>query len=89
MDAKKVKSKKTGKLLKIIAKAPEVKPKKKIKFEKAVSVGKDGSNKGNIPNKKLKCWMGYANGKIYRACATPAGNKQPKKMLRKRQQKHN
>ena len=32
MDAKKVKSKKSGKFLKIKAKAPEVKPKKKIKF---------------------------------------------------------
>ena len=81
MDAKKVKSK-SGKVFKIKAKAAEVKPKKKIKINKAVSVGKDGSNAGNIPNKKLKCWMGYANGKVYRACATPAGDKKPKKQVR-------
>jgi hypothetical protein len=82
MDAKKVKSK-SGKVFKIKAKAPEVKPKKKIKINKAVSVGKDGSNAGNIPNKKLKCWMGKAkNGATYRACATPEKNKQPKKMVR-------
>jgi hypothetical protein len=82
MDAKKVKSK-SGKVFKIKAKAPESKPKKKVIIKKAVSVGKDGSNKGNIPNKKLKCFMGRAkNGAIYRACATPAGDKKPKKQVR-------
>ena len=81
MDAKRVKTK-SGKVFKIKPKAPESKPKKKVIIKKAVSVGKDGSNKGNIPNNKLKCFMRSVNGKPYRACATPAGDKKPKKQVR-------
>ncbi len=49
--------------------------KKKIKIKKA--------NDGNIPNKKLKCFMLKAkNGATYKTCAKPEGDKQPKKQVR-------
>jgi len=46
-------------------------------------VQSDGTNKGNIPNKKLKCWMRTApSGGVYRTCAVPEKKKQPKKQVR-------
>jgi len=51
------------------------KPKKKIKLKKP--------NDGKIPNSKMKCFMRTAkNGKPYRACAVPEGDKKPKKQVR-------
>jgi len=54
----------------------------KVKKGKGVKVGKSGANAGGIANKKLKCWMGKANGKVYRTCATPAKAKMPKQQVR-------
>ncbi len=60
-----------------------VKPKKKFKIKKSVAVGKGGENKGNIANKKLKCFMRKAkNGATYKTCAVPEKDKQPKKQVR-------
>jgi hypothetical protein len=60
--------------------------KKKVKFTKAVKVGKGGENAGGIPNKKLKCFMRKLppakGGGMYRTCAVPEKNKQPKKQVR-------
>lgn len=58
--------------------------KKKIKIKKTGGVNpKTGANKGNIANKKLKCFMLTAkNGGKYRTCVTPEKNKQPKKTVR-------
>lgn len=59
------------------------KPVKKIKINKKIKVGKDGSNKGNLPNKKLKCFnLRAKNGAMYKTCTTPEKNKTPKKQVR-------
>ncbi len=38
----------------------------------------------SVPNKKLKCYMmkNAKNGAVYRTCATPSGDKKPKKQVR-------
>jgi len=58
------------------------KPVKKTKKSETVN-SKTGANKGNIPNKKLKCFILKAkNGAPYRTCTTPEKNKKPKKTVR-------
>ena len=65
---------------------PKEKPKPKVKRKLKIrdnSIKKDGSNIGNIPNKKLKCWMiKVPNRGMYRTCATPAKDLKPKKQVR-------
>jgi len=64
---------------------PVSEPKKKtIKIKKKSKVDpKTGDNKGNIANKKLKCFMLTAkNGGKYRTCVVPEKDKQPKKTVR-------
>ena len=58
--------------------------KKKIKIKKTGGVNaKTGANKGNIANKKLKCFMLTAkNGGKYRTCVVPEKDKKPKKTVR-------
>ena len=60
------------------------KPVKKIKIKKTGGVNsKTGANKGNIANKKLKCFMLTAkNGGKYRTCVVPEKDKKPKKTVR-------
>lgn len=66
------------------------KPVKKIKINKSIKVGKDGSNKGNLPNKKLKCFILTAkNGGKYKTCTTPEKAKKPKKTIRGKPKKEN
>lgn len=49
-----------------------------------VKVGKDGSNSGNIPNSKLKCWIrkNAKTGGMYKTCAVPEKDRKPKKQVR-------
>ncbi len=63
---------------------PVKKEKKVIKIKKTGGVNaKTGANKGNIANKKLKCFMLTAkNGGKYRTCVVPEKDKKPKKTVR-------
>jgi hypothetical protein len=58
--------------------APAPAPKAKAKAQE------DIPNTGDIPNKKIKCFMrrNAKNGKVYRACAVPEKEKAPKKQIR-------
>lgn len=61
---------------------------KEMAGPKHISVGKNGKNKGNLPNKKLKCFILKAkNGASYKTCTTPEKDKAPKKTVRDKPRK--
>jgi len=75
--------------VKKVATKPKAPPKPKKAIRGTILKGgiglvqKDGTNKGNIPNKKLKCFMRTApSGGTYRTCVVPEKKKAPKHQVR-------